>query len=279
MEPPQISIKKGSGEHWVPFDSSSHVNAEEHPILTQKKTTINVSIEELDRYKDINNIEIRIDGNRRIIDIPTVSLFVAGDSSNVFKYASKPWRQHFTHIWFKNIHTDDTEVLLGISEGKDTYDAIQSLLINLLQEMESHESGFIVDNDMFLIQYHWGGDLIFLMSLLGMKSASSKWWCLHCLQEHVNGEWWKCGPPRDVDAEVNMIESGQETYGRTCRPIIEYWYKMGGRIHYCGLHVNISFARGLVKLLTKRCFEQQEAIDAHREKNMLLTECSYGGRF
>ncbi len=63
------------------------------------------------------------------------------------------------------------------------------------------------------------------MSLLGMKSASSKWWCLHCLQEHVNDEWWKCGPPRDVDAEINTID------------------KMGGRIHYCGLHVNISFAR------------------------------------
>ncbi len=54
-------------------------------------------------------------------------------------------------------------MLLGISEGKDTCDTIQSLLINLLQEMESYESGFIVDNDMFLIQYHWGGDMIFLI--------------------------------------------------------------------------------------------------------------------
>ena len=26
----------------------------------------------------------------------------------------------------------------------------------------------------------------------------------------MNGEWWKCGPPRDVDAEINAIESGQE---------------------------------------------------------------------
>ncbi len=68
---------------------------------------------------------------------------MAGDSSNVFKYASKPWRQHFTHMWFKNMNTDDPEMLFGISEGKDTYDTIQSLLINLLQEMESHESGFI----------------------------------------------------------------------------------------------------------------------------------------
>lgn len=125
--------------------------------------------------------------------------------------------------------------------------------------MVLHEiNGMVIGDNIFRIRYHWGGDLAFLLTMLGLKQASSTWWCPGCLQQNMNNQWWLASSLRDIKAELEALFSGTEAYGRIKPPVIAYWYNMKGRIHYCALHANISFTKGLLKAFIRRAIVMDE---------------------
>ncbi len=56
---------------------------------------------------------------------------------------------------------------------------------------ETELYGHMFDNEFYFIKFHWGGDLAFLLVLLGLKSASSTHWCPDCMQDKMNANYNK----------------------------------------------------------------------------------------
>lgn len=183
-------------------------------------------------------------------------MFVAGDAVLVHKYASKSVRKHTTHIWMRNLTTQGRFELLGMSEGKDDYFTIYHLLKDLIPVMEEYdEFGLCVDGHLFMTRFHWGGDLAYLLNVLGLQTASSKYWCPDCIQAGTGGNWWELGASRNIIQEIQGLFNGVPHACRIKPPIIKKWIN-SRRIHYCSLHANISFGRGLVKAFINRAIMQ-----------------------
>lgn len=154
------------------------------------------------------------------------------------------------------------EELLGMAEGKDNYNALHGLLNEYISCMVKHETkGIVVNGELFLIKYHWGGDLVFILNLVGLQSASCKFWCPDCLQAGTGGEWWMVGAPRNLTAERDGLIQKQYVANRVFTPIIHQWLSTG-RIHYCSLHANLSLAKAMIRAFVNRAVSEEATDDA-----------------
>lgn len=220
--------------------------------VTHQKLPASTFISIKDSLTKLCYPQILPDQSNDHIHIPAreLSLFVAGDAALVHKYASKNHRKHITHMWMRSLPSGKEE-LLGISEGKDGYNVLYSLLPHLDLMREYEQSGLVVDGELYFLRFHWGGDLAYLLNLVGLQSASCKHWCPDCMQASTGGTWWINSTKRNLKLESDGISKKVYVACRVHVPIIRYWL-VSGRIHFCNLHANISIAKGLIKAMVYR---------------------------
>ncbi len=89
----------------------------------------------------------------------------------------------------------------------------------------------------------------------------------------MNGQWWLTSSLSDIKASVEALFSVTEAYGRIKSPIISYWYNMKGRIDYCTLHANISFAKRLLKAFIRRAIVMDEKFSIWSEMSTFIEHC------
>jgi hypothetical protein len=78
-------------------------------------------------------------------------------------------------------HKEYNHKIIGLFEGKDKMLYILQVLMTLITIMAQHErDGVMLDEKLMKVNYHFIGDLKFLLKILGLKGTGSASWCPRC---------------------------------------------------------------------------------------------------
>ncbi len=151
--------------------------------------------------------EYTIEGPRVLVS----EFLLGGDSTSLFKNPNNPVKGHITHFSIKNIrvkahkiHKDLNHQLIGLYEGKDRLLYLLGMLQKLTPVMAQHENqGIFVNGNLVAVKYHFIGDMVFLLQILGLKGTGSTWWCPRCTVTS-KCQWWNSGEERNLEQEKRI---------------------------------------------------------------------------
>lgn len=190
-------------------------------------------------------------------DVSTAEFLLGGDATSLFKNPSNPLKENFTHFSIKNmrakphkLHKDLNHRLIGVFEGKDKLIYLLQMLVDLVPVLAKHENdGMVFKGRLFTIKYHFIGDLVFLLQILGLKGTGSQWWCPRCLINGTN-KWSENGAKRDIHQEVEDLSDGNKSNDRHSYPVFSSW--PSSRYHFCSLHAYLAAARSVLKIMISK---------------------------
>ena len=250
--------------------SLAELEKDYQPIMNKLGETGNIRVERVNE-KDIT-----------FLKLPTGDHALGGDAKFLYKNANNDLKKNMTHVTLsdKNVPRnklmlDLNHYIIGVYEGKDTHFWLMSLLNSLIPILvDIDQNGIIVDGELYRIRFHFLGDLIFILNILGMKGVGTKWWCPKCRISGMDN-WTECAQERHLANEAKalreLLDANKKflnVYGRSNFPVSEHFDLV--RYHFCSLHMTLAFGRGIFKGLLQKCilderqeeFQKLEDIDA-----------------